>query len=103
MSPDVAWVFVHLFLHLGQYDGNTLVSEQTVAAGALINVPEIHIPPGSITVQFQDAADERIRIATGRTGKVIFIFRCFKPLMAFWSEDFLIPVSRMMVSMLGQQ
>ena len=49
MRPDVALTFVHLFLHLGKYDRNTLVREQAVAAGALINVLEIYISLG-ITV-----------------------------------------------------
>ena len=66
VCPDIAGVFVHLFLHLGQNDGDTFVCEQTVAAGALIDVPEIHIPLGSVTMQLHDVTDESIRIATSR-------------------------------------
>ena len=77
MCPDIAGVFVHLFLHLGQNDGDTFVCEQTVAAGALIDVPEIHIPVRTILVFLADIPEERVCVAASGVCKVIFIFVTF--------------------------
>ena len=66
VRPDVTGVIVHFVLHLGQHDGYPLVREQTITTGALINIFQIYIPLRSIAVQFQNAIDERIRIAAGR-------------------------------------
>ena len=38
MRPNIAGVVVHLFLRLRQRDGNTLIREQPIAAGALIYI-----------------------------------------------------------------
>lgn len=74
MCPDVTGMFVHFLLHLGQHDGYALVHEQTVAAGSLVDVLQIHIPLWSITMQFQNAVDERIRIATGGISQIVLVF-----------------------------
>ena len=66
VRPDVTGVIVHFVLHLGQHDGYPLVREQTITTGALINIFQIYILLRSIAVQFQNAIDERIRIAAGR-------------------------------------
>ena len=74
MRPNIAGVVVHLFLRLRQHDGNALVREQAVTAGALIDVSEIHIPLGSIAMQFHNATDERICITTGWIRKIVLVF-----------------------------
>ena len=74
MRPDIAGVFVHFLLCMGQDNRNTLIRKQTIAAGTLIDILEIHIPLWSVTVQFQNAADECIRIATGWVCQVVLVF-----------------------------
>ena len=71
VRPDISGMFIHLFLNLRQHNGNTLVREQAVAAGTLINIFQIYIPLRSIAVQFQNAADERIRVAAGSVVSII--------------------------------
>ena len=69
----VRWVrfpmVVHFFLHLRQHDWNTLIGEQTIGSGlfntgTFRDILQVNITAGSICVEFQDAADEHIRIST---------------------------------------
>ena len=73
VRPDIAGMLIHLLLYLRQHDGYTLVGEQTVAAGTLIDIFEIHIPLWRIAVQFQNAADERIRIAASSVVSIVLV------------------------------
>ena len=66
MRPDIAGVFVHLFLHLGQHEGDSLIREQAVAAGALVDVAKIYIPLRAILILFADIPEERVCITAGR-------------------------------------
>ena len=74
MCPDISRMFIHLLLHLRQHDGHTLIREETVTAGSLIDVLEIHIPLWSFAMQLHNTADERIRIATGGVCLVVPVF-----------------------------
>ena len=88
VGPDVAGVVVHFLLYLGQDNGDTFICEQTIAAGTLINVLEIHIPLWSVTMQFHDTADERICVATGGVCKIVLVFVAIRTLWMLFEQCF---------------
>lgn len=79
MCPDIAGMIVHFLLHLRHHKGNAFISEETIDTrflntGTLGDILQVNITAGSIIVKFQNAADEHIRIATGRILSVVPVF-----------------------------
>ena len=77
MRSDISRMFIHLFLHLRHHDGDTLICEQAVAAGALIDVPQIHIPLRTVQIFLADIPEERVCVTASRVCKVIFVLMAF--------------------------